>query len=67
MIARFPKLFKTKKAEVSVDTGDHYGRTTFRFTNKGHVNYAYKLNKKKMHKHFVEAILKLNNFRFYED
>lgn len=67
MIARFPKLFKTKKAEITVDTGKFYGRTTFRFARNGHVNYAYKVNKKKMHKYFINAILKLNDLKFYKD
>ena len=62
---REPKLFKTKKAKVTVNTTDMYGRTDFEFTKKGHINYAYKLNKKKMHECFFRAIKKLDMFKFY--
>ena len=64
---REPKLFKTKKAKVKVNTTDMYGRTDFEFTKKGHVNYVYKINKKKMHACFFKAIKKLDNFKFYKD
>ncbi len=62
---RCPSIFKTKKAIVNVDTENMYGRTDFIFTRKGHVNYVYKLNKKKMHEYFVQAIKKLDRFKFY--
>lgn len=64
---REPSLFKTKKAIVKVDTLDMYGKTEFIFSKKGRVNYAYKVNKKKMHKCFFRAIKKLDNFKFYND
>lgn len=64
---REPKLFKTKKAKVNVNTTDMYGRTDFVFTKKGHVNYVYKVNKKKMHDCFFRAIKKLDRFKFYND
>lgn len=64
---REPKLFKTKKCLIKVNTDDMYGRTDFEFTKKGHINYAYKVNKKEMHKCFFRAIKKLDNFRFYND
>lgn len=64
---REPKLFKTKKAKVNVNTTDMYGRTDFVFTKKGHVNYVYKVNKKKMHNCFFKAIKKLDRFKFYND
>ncbi|MBE5741234.1 MAG: hypothetical protein E7351_01730 [Clostridiales bacterium] len=63
---RFPKLFKTKKATVSVNIDDMYGRTDFTFTRKGNVNYVYKVNKKKMHEYFFGAIKKLDRFKFYK-
>ncbi len=63
---RCPSLFKTKKATVKVYTGDMYGRTDFHFTRKGYINYVYKLNKKKMHEYFFNAIKKLDNFKFYD-
>ena len=64
---REPKLFKTKKAIVHVNTTGMYGRTDFEFTKKGHVNFVYKVNKKKMHACFFKAIKKLDNFKFYKD
>ena len=64
---REPSLFKTKKAKIIVNTTDTYGRTDFVFTRKGHINYVYKVNKKKMHACFFRAIKKLDNFKFYKD
>lgn len=64
---REPSLFKTKKAFVKVNTTDMYGRTDFEFTKKGHINYVYKVNKKKMHDCFFKAIKKLDNLNFYKD
>ena len=64
---REPRLFKTKKCLINVNTDDEYGRTDFTFTKKGHINYVYKVNKKEMHKCFFRAIKKLDNFKFYED
>lgn len=63
---REPNLFKTKKAKVHVDVDEMYGRTNFEFTKKGHVNYVYKVNKKKMHACFFRAIKKLDHFKFYK-
>jgi len=64
---REPSLFKTKKATIKVNTTDMYGRTDFEFTKKGHINYVYKVNKKKMHACFFKAIKKLDNLKFYKD
>lgn len=64
---REPSLFKTKKATIKVNTTDMYGRTDFEFTKKGHINYVYKVNKKKMHACFFRAIKKLDNLKFYKD
>ena len=64
---REPGLFKTKKATINVNTTDMYGRTDFTFTKKGHVNFIYKVNKKKMHKCFFRAIQKLDDLKLYED
>ena len=64
---REPKLFKTKRANVSVDIDDMYGRTDFDFTKKGNIEYVYKVNKKKMHECFKRAIKKLDKFKFYEE
>ena len=64
---REPRLFKTKKAKVKVNTEDMYGRTDFEFTKNGHVQYVYKVNRKEMHKCFFKAIKKLERFKFYKD
>lgn len=64
---REPALFKTKKAQIVVNTNDMYGRTDFKFTKKGHINYVYKINKKKMHNCFFKAIKKLDQFSFYKN
>lgn len=66
LAVREPSLFKTKKAVVKVNTTDMYGRTDFTFTKKGHINFVYKVNKKKMHNCFFRAINKLERFKFYE-
>ncbi len=63
---REPKLFKTKKCVIKVNTTDMYGRTDFEFTKKGHINFVYKVNKKKMHECFYRAIKKLDRFKFYK-
>lgn len=65
-IFRFPKFFKTKKAFVTVNTTDAPGLTDFKFTRKGNVEYAYKVNRKKLHEAFTNAIKKLDRFKFYE-
>ena len=64
---RNPKLFKTKKAKLIVNTTDMYGRTDFSFVKDGHINFIYKVNKKKMHQYFFKAIKKLDRFKFYKD
>lgn len=64
---REPKLFKSKKAIIKVDTDEMYGKTQFVFTKNGHIDYVYKLNKKKMHECFFKAIKKLDRFKFYKD
>ena len=64
---RDPHLFKTKKAVIDVNVTDMYGKTEFTFTKKGHINYAYKINRKQMHNCFYRAIKKLDNLRFYND
>ena len=64
---REPTLFKTKKCKINVNTTDMYGRTDFEFTKKGHINFVYKVNKKRMHECFFRAIKKLDNFKFYND
>ena len=61
---RYPKLFKTKKAIFTINTTDKPGKTDVKFTSKGKINYVYKVNKKKMHEYFYNAIEKLSNLPF---
>lgn len=64
MAARFPKLFKTKQAFFDINTTDAPGKTVVTFNKKGNVKYVYKVNRKKLHKLFNEAILKLDHLKF---
>jgi len=64
MIARFPKLFKTKKAHFEVDLDEQPGKTTITFKKSGEINYAYKVNRKKLHKLYFEAVRKMDKFKF---
>lgn len=66
LAARYPKLFKTKRAYVDVNTTDMPGKTTFNFNKRGNVEYVYKVNRKKMHKFYFDAVAKLNRFKFYD-
>ena len=64
---RFPKLFKLKRATVTVDTGDETpGKTVFKWNRKGNVEYAYAVNRKKFHQLYFNAISKLNMFNLTE-
>lgn len=65
MIMRYPKLFKTKRAFFDVDTDKQPGKTMITFNRKGNINFAYKVNRKKMHQIFYDGIRKLDNFKFY--
>lgn len=64
---RFPELFKTKRAFVEVDTEEKPGRTTFTFSRKGNVEYVYKVNRKKMHEYYYNAVKKLDRFTFVNE
>ncbi len=65
MIMRYPKLFKTKRSFFYVDTEEIPGKTMVEFNKLGNVNFAYKVNKKKLHQIFVDSIKKLDRFKFY--
>ncbi len=67
MIFRFPELFKTKMTDFDVNITDMPGKTIITPNKHGRVKYAYKVNRKKVHKKFYEAIKKLDHFKFYED
>ncbi len=64
---RFPEMFKTKKAFVTVDLDEIPGRTFFNFNRKGNVEYVYKVNRKKIHKYYFKAVEKLDRFKIYDD
>lgn len=63
MIMRFPKLFKTKKAFFTVDTDKAPGKTIIEFNRHGNVNYAYKVNRKKLHDLYYKAIKKFDGVK----
>lgn len=65
LILRYPHLFKTKRTFFEVNKLDMPGKTTITFNRKGNVNYAYKVNRKKLHKLFFAAIKKMDRFKFY--
>lgn len=61
---RYPELFKTIGVDVDVNTTDMPGKTTMKKNRKSHIRLVVKVNKKKMHKKFFEAIEKLGDLRF---
>ena len=65
LIFRFPKIFKSKKCFISVDTDEILGRTFIEFNKRGNINYVYKVNRKKMHKAYFNAVRKMSRFKFY--
>lgn len=67
LILRFPYMFKTKRAVMKINTTDAPGKTDIEFNKNGHVEYAYKVNRKSFHKHFFDAIKKMDRFKFYKD
>lgn len=66
MSLRFPELFKTKKASFNVNTTDAPGKTVIELNKNGNVNFITKVNKKKLHKRFFEAIKKLDFIKIYK-
>jgi len=67
MIFRFPHIFKTKNTFFDVSLGEQPGKTVITFHRKGNINYAIKVNKKKLHKLFYNAVKKMDDFKFYKD
>ncbi|MBE7076471.1 MAG: hypothetical protein E7374_01090 [Clostridiales bacterium] len=63
---RFPELFKTKKVKLTVNTDDMPGRTDVVFDKKGNVDFVVKVNAKKVHKYFFNAIKKLDFIKIYK-
>ncbi|MBR2969898.1 MAG: nucleoside hydrolase [Clostridia bacterium] len=65
LIMRFPELFKTKRARFVVDTDEAPGKTTIKYDKKGNVDFVYKVNKKKFHKLYFNAVEKMGQYKFY--
>ena len=65
LMMRFPFLFKAKKCYIDVNTTDMPGKTTIKFKHNGPIDYAYKVNRKKLHQLFFNAVHKMNRFNFY--
>jgi len=66
LIMRFPELFKTKKCFFTINTTDMPGRTDVEFSRKGNIEIVVKVNKKKIHKYYYNAVKKLDRFKFYK-
>ncbi len=67
LISLYPKIFKTKRCFFTVNTSDAPGKTLVEFSRHGNIEYAYKVNRKKLHKVYFNAIKKLDRFKFYND
>lgn len=65
MALKFPKLFKTRKTNINVDTEEMPGKTVMDWDKKGNINYAYKVNRKKLHHNYFNAVAKFDRFKFY--
>ena len=63
---RFPKLFKTMKVNFLVNTTDMPGKTIITPVKDSHINFIYKVNRRKMHKFYRNAVKHLDAFKFYE-
>ena len=62
---RYPKLFKTTPVDIEIDTDKMPGKTVMTKNRHSHIKLVTKINKKKMHKLYFEAIKKLDRFKFY--
>ena len=60
MALRFPQIFKTKKMKFVVDLEEMPGRTFITPYKKGNVDFVVKVNVKKLHKLYFEAVKKLD-------
>ena len=65
LISRYPKLFKTKRCFFTVNTTDAPGKTLVEFSRHGNIEYAYKVNRKKAHQIYFNAVKDLDRFKFY--
>ena len=62
---RYPKLFKTIPVDIEIDTDKMPGKTVMTKNRHSHIKLVTKINRKKMHKLYFEAIKKLDRFKFY--
>ena len=62
---RYPKLFKTTPVDIEIDTDKMPGKTVMTKNRHSHIKLVTKINKKKMHKLYFEAVKKLDRFKFY--
>ena len=62
LIMRNPELFKYVKVKMTVDTQESPGKTFMVKDKHGNVDLAIKINRKKMHKFFFNAIKKMDRF-----
>lgn len=63
---RFPKLFKTVGVNIEIDKDQMPGKTTMTKNRRSHIRLVTKVNRKKMHKIYFEAVKKLDRFKFYK-
>ena len=59
---RNPKLFKTKKVHMEVNTMSAPGRTIILPSKDGEINCVFGIHRRKMHKYFFNAIKKMSQF-----
>ena len=64
---RYPKLFKTIGVDVEIDTDRMPGKTTMTKNKHSHIQLAVKVNRKKMHQFYFDAVKKLDRFKFYKN
>lgn len=63
-LMKYPKLFKTVKCDINVDTEEEIGKTYINFNNNGNVEMAVEVNQKKLLKLIYKKIKKLNKIKF---
>ena len=64
---RYPKLFKTIGVDVEINTDEMPGKTTMTKNKHSHIQLAVKVNRKKMHQFYFDAVKKLDRFKFYKN
>lgn len=64
---RYPRLFKTIGVDMFVDTDEMPGKTTMVKNKHSHIQLAVKVNRKRMHQFYFNAVKKLDRFKFYKN